>query len=319
MVSSFALAHRNERTVGEMLRIHPDEHPVSIQLFGPDPEVMREAAGLVADAGADLLDLNMGCPVPKVCKTGAGAALLADPERALAVARAAAEGSGLPVTVKLRSGAEPGDRSGVELALRLVEEAGVAAIAFHPRAAAVAHRGEPDYELARELAERLPVPMIVSGGLSSAESARRAYEASGADAVMIARGALGYPWIFAELTGRRTAAPEAQRDRRRAALGARPGRVALGSAAGGAQPAQALPVVPGAPRPHRARGGRLPAHRQPRTRCGRRSIASNSGAIRLPGRSPERRYNRAPCPSPRAHASDAFRAFLVREVASPDA
>ena len=207
MVSSFAVTHRNARTLREMLRIHPDEHPVSIQLFGPDPKVMREAAGIVAEAGADLIDLNMGCPVPKICKTGAGAALLREPERALALARAAAEGAGLPVTVKLRSGAEPGDRSGFELALRLAEEAGVAAIAFHPRTAAVHHRGEPDYELARELAERLPVPMIVSGGLRSAESARRAYEQSGADAVMIARGALGYPWIFAELTGRRGHAP----------------------------------------------------------------------------------------------------------------
>src|SRR3954468_10728309 len=102
MVSSFGLAYGNERTVKEFLRIHPDEHPVSIQLFGHDPAVMREAAAMVAQAGADLVDLNMGCPVPKVCKTGAGAALLADPDKAVAVARAAGEGSGLPVTVKLR-------------------------------------------------------------------------------------------------------------------------------------------------------------------------------------------------------------------------
>ena len=116
MVSSFAIAHRNRRTVTEMLRIHPDEGPVSIQLFGSDPAVMREAAATVAAAGPALIDLNMGCPVPKVLKTGAGAALLADHERAVAVARAAIEGSGLPVTVKLRSGLEPGERSGLELA-----------------------------------------------------------------------------------------------------------------------------------------------------------------------------------------------------------
>src|SRR5437763_14749616 len=99
MVSSFAVPYRNERTCRELLRIHPDEHPVSIQLFGHDPEVMASAAEQVAAAGADLIDINMGCPVPKVCKTGAGAALLEEPDRAVAVARAAASGSGLPVTV----------------------------------------------------------------------------------------------------------------------------------------------------------------------------------------------------------------------------
>jgi nifR3 family TIM-barrel protein len=203
MVSSFALAHRNRRTVEEMLRIHPDEGTVSVQLFGPDPAVMAEAAAIAAEAGPDLLDLNMGCPVPKVCKSGAGAALLRDPDRAVAVARAAIAGSGLPVTVKLRSGIEPGDRSGFELALRLVDEAGVAGIGFHPRPARQHHGGRPDYELAAELVEALAgsgAAVIVSGGLRSAARARAAYEQTGADAVMIARGSLGNPWIFSELT-----------------------------------------------------------------------------------------------------------------------
>src|ERR671922_2722805 len=128
MVSSFALHYRNERTCRELLRIHPDEHPVSMQLFGHDPEVMASAAEQVAAAGADLIDVNMGCPVPKVCKTGAGAALLDDPARAVSLARAAAEGSGLPVTVKLRTARAQGDRKGVELARRLVDEAGVAGL-----------------------------------------------------------------------------------------------------------------------------------------------------------------------------------------------
>src|SRR5436309_12289596 len=133
MVSSFAVHYGNERTCRELLRIHPDEHPVSMQLFGHDPDVMASAAERVAAAGADLIDLNMGCPVPKVCKTGAGAALLGDPDRAVAVARAAREGSGLPVTVKLRSGQRTGEASGYDLAHRLVDEAGVCAIGFHPR------------------------------------------------------------------------------------------------------------------------------------------------------------------------------------------
>jgi tRNA-dihydrouridine synthase B len=208
MVSSFGLHYRNERTLQELLRLHPDEHPVSVQLFGQDPEVMRSAAAIVAEAGADLIDINMGCPVRKVCKTGAGAAMLSDHDLAVRIATAAREGGGIPVTVKLRSGIKPGGREGFELALRLAGDAGVSAIGFHPRSAATQHKGQPDYALARELVERLEVPMIISGGLDTAEAARQAYDASGADAVMIARGSLGNPWIFEQLTGRRTAAPE---------------------------------------------------------------------------------------------------------------
>jgi tRNA-dihydrouridine synthase B len=207
MVSSFALHYKNERTLRELLVLHPDEHPVSIQLFGHDAEVMRSGAEIAAAAGADLIDINMGCPVPKVRKTGAGAQLLRDPDLAVALAVAAREGSGLPVTVKLRSGISPGDRSGFDLAIRLAEEAGVAAVGFHPRVATKGHKGQPDYALTRELTERLQIPVIVSGGLSSAEAARRAYEESGADAVMIARGSLGNPWVFEELTGRRAEPP----------------------------------------------------------------------------------------------------------------
>ena len=106
------------------------------------------------------------------------------------------------MTVKIRSGLMPGDRSGFDLAVRLVEEAGVQAIGFHPRVAKQGHKGTPDYAMARELSERIDVPMIISGGLSSADAARTAYEESNAAAVMIARGALGYPWVFSELTGR---------------------------------------------------------------------------------------------------------------------
>src|SRR4051794_4323366 len=119
MVSSFAIHHRNDKTMTELLRIHPDERaPVAIQLFGQDAQVMRSAAATVAAAGADVIDLNMGCPVPKVCKTGAGAALLADPDRAVAVARAAREGSGPPGTGKLRPRPRPGDPHRHELAPR---------------------------------------------------------------------------------------------------------------------------------------------------------------------------------------------------------
>ena len=195
MVSSFGLKYGDERTLREFLRIHPDEHPVAIQLFGHDAEVMRIAAGIAAEHGADLIDLNMGCPVRKVVKTGAGASLLDDPERAVAIARAAAEGSGLPVTVKLRSGQRPGERSGLDLARRLVAEAGVAGIAFHPRHASQQHAGEPDYVLAAELVDVLDVPVIVSGGLSSDERTVEAFERT------------GNPWRFERLLGLRDGDP----------------------------------------------------------------------------------------------------------------
>jgi tRNA-dihydrouridine synthase B len=239
MVSSHAIYHRNERTCKEMLLIHPDEQEpvppapgriggtapridggfpgihgttpgineagapagvVSIQLFGEDPGVMRAAAARVRAAGADVIDINMGCPVPKVQKTGAGAALLADPDRAVAVARAACEGGeGLPVTVKLRSGRRPGETNGFELAHRLVAEAGVAAIGFHPRSAAVHHKGVPDYELAARLVDSLDAPVILTGGLNEPEEIEAAFHETGAAAVMLARGALGNPWLFAQL------------------------------------------------------------------------------------------------------------------------
>jgi nifR3 family TIM-barrel protein len=207
MVSSFGLHHGDHRTRTQFLRIHPDEHPMSVQLFGHDPDVMRSAAEIVAGAGADLIDLNMGCPVRKVCKTGAGAALLDDPDRAVAVARAAAAGSGLPVTVKLRSGQRPGDESGALLARRLVDEAGVAGVGFHPRHASQEHRGTPDYDLAAALVEQLPVPVIVSGGLRSDLEVRQAFERTGAAAVMLARGSLGNPWRFERLLGLREGEP----------------------------------------------------------------------------------------------------------------
>ncbi len=207
MVSSFAIHHRNERTCRELLRIHPDEHPVSMQLFGHDPEVMASAAERVAAAGADLIDINMGCPVPKVCKTGAGAALLDDPGRAVALARAAARGSGLPVTVKLRTGLRPGDLSGVDVARALVHDAGVAGLSIHPRHASQRHSGTPDYELVARLVQELPVPILISGGLRTASAARAAFEQTGADAVLLARGSLGNPWLFEQLLGTRAAAP----------------------------------------------------------------------------------------------------------------
>jgi tRNA-dihydrouridine synthase B len=203
MISSFAIHYGNRKTLDELLVIDEREReggPVAMQLFGQDPEIMRSAAAAVAEAGADLIDLNMGCPVPKVMKTGAGAALLKDPDTAVAVARAAREGSGLPVTVKLRA-------EGVDVARRLAEDAGVAGITFHPRTVKVRHKGRPDYDLAAELVQNLPVPVIVSGGMNEAEHIRWVFDYTGAEAIMLARGALGNPWLFQQVLGTRDAAP----------------------------------------------------------------------------------------------------------------
>jgi tRNA-dihydrouridine synthase B len=207
MVSSFGLKYGDERTHREFLRIHPEEHPVSIQLFGHDADVMRIAAEITAEKGADMIDLNMGCPVRKVCKTGAGAGLLDDPDKAVQIATAAREGSGLPVTVKLRSGNRPGERTGAQLARRLEQEAGVAGITFHPRHAQQQHKGEPDYALTAELVDALDIPVIVSGGISDEERALHAFETTGAAAVMLARGSLGNPWRFEKLLGQRDGDP----------------------------------------------------------------------------------------------------------------
>jgi tRNA-dihydrouridine synthase B len=210
MISSFAIHYGNRKTLEELLVVHPEERvrgPVAIQLFGQDPDIMRSAAAEVARVGADVLDLNMGCPVAKVTKTGAGVALITDPDRAVAIARAAREGSGLPVTVKLRAAMKPGGLEGLDVARRLVAEAGVAGITFHPRAASVHHKGTPDYELAKRLVEELPVPVIVSGGMEGAEHIRWVFEHTGCAAVMLARGALGNPWLFAQVLGERSEEP----------------------------------------------------------------------------------------------------------------
>jgi tRNA-dihydrouridine synthase B len=197
MVSSFAIHYGNRKTHEELLVIDPRERdggPVAIQLFGHDPEIMRSAAAHVAAIGADLIDINMGCPVPKVMKTGAGAALLQDSGQAVAIAHAAREGSNLPVTVKLRA-------EGVDVAKRLVEDAGVAGITFHPRTVKVRHKGTPDYDLAAQLVQDLPVPVIVTGGMDGADHVRWVFEYTGCEAVMLARGSLGNPWLFEQVLG----------------------------------------------------------------------------------------------------------------------
>src|SRR5437870_10492374 len=197
MVSCAGLQHGNERTLG-YLRIASDERPLAVQIFGSEPEIMAEAARMVEDAGADLVDINFGCPVKKVTKTGAGATLLEDPERACRVVSAVAEAVDVPVTVKMRRGLENGSRACLELGPRLVE-AGAESLTLHPRSARQMYTGEADHSLTAELVELVDVPVIASGDVTSRGRAQAVLASTGAAAVMVGRGAQGNPWALREI------------------------------------------------------------------------------------------------------------------------
>lgn len=199
MISSFGVVHENRKTL-DMLRVDPGEGPMGVQLFGADPATMAEAARAVEAAGADLVDINMGCPVRKVCSTGAGAALLADPEAASRVIEAMVRAVDIPVTVKMRRGLTPSSSAPVEVARRF-EAAGAAALCVHPRAAAEEYEGTADHRITAEVVAAVSVPVIASGDIVGPVEARRVLEETGCAAVAVGRGALGYPWAFGDIAG----------------------------------------------------------------------------------------------------------------------
>ena len=199
MVSCAGLHHGNERTLG-YLRIAADEHPLAVQIFGAEPDLMAEAARMVADAGADIVDINFGCPVRKVTKTGAGATLLEDPERAARIVSAVADAVDAPVSVKMRRGLEDGSRACLDLGPRLVD-AGAATLTLHPRSAKQMYTGTADHTLTAELVERVDVPVIACGDVTSRARAQTVLASTGAAAVMIGRGAQGNPWTLREIVG----------------------------------------------------------------------------------------------------------------------
>jgi tRNA-dihydrouridine synthase B len=205
MISAYGVHYDNRRTL-DYFAHGEDEHPLGFQLFGADADVLADAAAKAVAAGADLIDINMACPVRKVVKTGAGAALLAEPARAagivaavVAMVQASAPARGIPVTVKIRSGLRDGDGLGRRTALRLVA-AGAAAVCIHPRSAAQFYRGRADHAVTAVLAAELPVPVVASGDVDGRAAALALLEA-GAAAVMLARHAVGAPWLFAETLG----------------------------------------------------------------------------------------------------------------------
>lgn len=199
MVASMGLRHGNRRT-REMVWIAPEENLTAIQLFGADPSAMADAARLVEEAGAVAVDINMGCPVPKICKTGAGAALLGDLDRAADVVRATCEAVRIPVMVKMRRGLTPDDARPVEAAQRFAD-AGAAALAVHPRAAAEEYSGRADHRITAEVVRAVDIPVIASGDITTSAQAVDVMESTGCAAVMIGRAALGDPWLLGEMAG----------------------------------------------------------------------------------------------------------------------
>jgi len=196
MVSAAGIEHGSRRT-RDYLRVSCGDHPIALQIFGSEPAQAAEAARMAEAAGADLVDLNLGCPVRKVMKSGAGAALLEQPELACRIVEKMAAAVSVPVTVKLRSGIEPGSRTCIELGPRLAA-AGAQALILHPRAQRQMYGGGADHSLTAELASLLDIPVVASGDVRSGEQAR-ALIAAGAAAVMIGRAAQGNPWLLSEI------------------------------------------------------------------------------------------------------------------------
>ena len=199
MVSSCGLSYGNERTLG-YLRISSDEHPLAVQIFGSEADRMAEAAQMVVAAGADIVDINFGCPVRKVTKTGAGASALEDHDLACELVSAVVDAVEVPVTVKMRRGLRNGSRAALELGPKL-EAVGVASLTLHPRSAQQMYTGTADHALTAELVELVGVPVIASGDITDRRSAERVIEATGAAAVMVGRGAQGRPWALREMAG----------------------------------------------------------------------------------------------------------------------
>ena len=217
MVSAKAVYYRNKNTEA-LLAVHPQEGPVSLQLFGSDPEVLADTAGRLEEGPYTFLDFNMGCPVPKVVNNGEGSALMKDPRRVEQILTALVKAVRRPVTVKIRKGFDQAHCNGVEIA-RIAEACGAAAVAVHGRTREQYYSGRADWDIIRRVKEAVKIPVIGNGDVDSPQAAAEMLETTGCDGVMIGRAAQGNPWIFRDTvefleTGRMPEAPGAEEKRR---------------------------------------------------------------------------------------------------------
>lgn len=199
MISAMGLTLGQKRTF-EYLKSHPDEKPLSVQIFGAKPEVMARAAEIVVEAGADIVDINMGCPVKKVVKTGAGGALLCAPQKAKEIVSAVRRACPVPLTVKIRAGWSADRPVACEMA-KLLEDCGADAITVHPRFITQGFSGDADWRIIAKVKEQLKIPCIGNGDVLKPTLALQMKTQTGCDGVMIGRGAVGNPWIFRQILG----------------------------------------------------------------------------------------------------------------------